>query len=132
MIGKLPKSEAWKQSDPDRPGLLVHPRYLSRDSLSEFIGFLWIPTELPHSSKLDLRNPIRPQRIPAFLPCSSYKEGSRQARRPSSPQSLSTLPTRLRLATTLRMGAFQVESPKYGVFQFPLVGGIYRGPRRGY
>jgi hypothetical protein len=39
MIGKLPKSEAWKQSDPDRPGLLLHPRYWSRDSLSESRGF---------------------------------------------------------------------------------------------
>jgi hypothetical protein len=39
MIGKLPKSEAWKQSDPDRPRLLLDPRYSSRDSLSESIGF---------------------------------------------------------------------------------------------
>jgi hypothetical protein len=39
MIGKLLKSEAWKQSDPDRPRLLLHPRYSSRDSLSESLGF---------------------------------------------------------------------------------------------
>jgi hypothetical protein len=39
MIGKLPKSEAWKQSDLDRSGLLLHPMYSSRDSLSESIGF---------------------------------------------------------------------------------------------
>jgi hypothetical protein len=39
MIGKLSKSEAWKQSDLDRPGLLLYPRYSSRDSLSESIGF---------------------------------------------------------------------------------------------
>jgi hypothetical protein len=39
MIGKLPKFETWKQSDPDRPELLPHPRYSSRDSLSESIGF---------------------------------------------------------------------------------------------
>jgi hypothetical protein len=39
MMGKLPKSEAWKQSDPDRSGLLPHPRYSSRDSLLESIGF---------------------------------------------------------------------------------------------
>jgi hypothetical protein len=39
MMGTLPKSEAWKQSDPDRPGLLLHPRYSSRDSLLEYIGF---------------------------------------------------------------------------------------------
>jgi hypothetical protein len=32
MIGKLPKSEAWKQSDPNRLGLLLHPRYSSRVS----------------------------------------------------------------------------------------------------
>jgi hypothetical protein len=39
MIGKLTKSEVWKQSDPDRLGLLLHPRYLSRDYLLESIGF---------------------------------------------------------------------------------------------
>jgi hypothetical protein len=39
MIDKLPKSEAWKQRDPDRSGLLLHPRYLSRDCMSESIGF---------------------------------------------------------------------------------------------
>jgi hypothetical protein len=38
-MGKLPKSEAWKQSDPHRLGLLPHPKYLSRDSLSESVGF---------------------------------------------------------------------------------------------
>jgi hypothetical protein len=36
------------------------------------------------------------------LSCSSYQEGTRQAERPSGPQSLAALPTRLRLATTLR------------------------------
>jgi hypothetical protein len=36
MMGKLPKYEAWKQSDPNRPGLLPHPRYSSKDSLSEW------------------------------------------------------------------------------------------------
>jgi hypothetical protein len=35
MIGKLHKSEEWKQSDPDRPGLLHRPRYSSGDSLSD-------------------------------------------------------------------------------------------------
>jgi hypothetical protein len=39
MIGKLSKSEAWKQSDPDRLRLLLHPRYSSRGSLSEPIEF---------------------------------------------------------------------------------------------
>jgi hypothetical protein len=108
MTDKLPKSEAWKQSDPDRLGLLLHPRYLSKDS----VGIHRIPVELLHLSKLESKNPVRPQRILAELPCLSYKEGSRQARRPFSPQSLATLPTRLRLATTLRMGALQVESLK--------------------
>jgi hypothetical protein len=39
MIGKLPKSEARKQSDPEILGLLFHPKYSSRDSLSESIVF---------------------------------------------------------------------------------------------
>jgi hypothetical protein len=39
MIGKLPKFEAWKEGDPDRLELLLHPRYSSRDSLLESIGF---------------------------------------------------------------------------------------------
>jgi hypothetical protein len=33
MMGKLPKSEAWKQSDLDKSGLLLHPRYSSIDSI---------------------------------------------------------------------------------------------------
>jgi hypothetical protein len=87
-----------------------------------------ILAELPHSSKLEPRNPIGPQRILAELPCSSYEEGSQQARRPSDPQSHTTLPTRLCLATTLIMGALQVKSPKCGVCVCRLspVGGIYR------
>jgi hypothetical protein len=55
-MGKLPKSGEWKQSDPDRAGLLPHPRYSSRDS----IEIRRIPTELPHSSKLEPKNPARP------------------------------------------------------------------------
>jgi hypothetical protein len=58
MIGKLLKSEAWKQSDPDRPGLLLHPRYSSRDSL---VGIHRIPVELPHLTKLESRNPVGPE-----------------------------------------------------------------------
>jgi hypothetical protein len=78
--------------------------------------------------KLESRNPIRPQRIPTELPRSSYEVGSRQVRRPSNPQSLATLLTRLRLATTLRMRALQVEFPKWGVsVDFHREGGIYRG-----
>jgi hypothetical protein len=38
MMGKLPKSEARKQSDPDRLVLLLHPRYSSIDSLSKSIA----------------------------------------------------------------------------------------------
>jgi hypothetical protein len=76
MIGKLPKSEAWMQSDLDKPKLLLHPRYSSRDSPSESIGFRQIPIELPHSSQLEPRNPVGPQRTPTELPRSSYKEGS--------------------------------------------------------
>jgi hypothetical protein len=34
MIGKLPKNEAWKQINPNKLGLLPHPRYSSRDALS--------------------------------------------------------------------------------------------------
>jgi hypothetical protein len=101
MMGKLPKSEAWKHSDPDRSGLLSHLRYSSRDSLSKSIGL----AELPHSSKLEPRNHVGPRRILAKLLRSSYKEGSQQAWRPFGPQSLATLPTRIHLATTLRIGA---------------------------
>jgi hypothetical protein len=106
MIGKLPKSEASKQSDPDRLGLLLHPR---------------------HSSKLEPRNPIEHRRTPTKLPRPSYEDGSQQARRPFGPQSLATLPTRLRLATTLRMRALQVEFPNCCVcVNFHRQGGIDR------
>jgi hypothetical protein len=84
MMGKLSKSEAWKQSDPDRPGLLLYPRYSSRDS----VRIHRIPAELPHSIKLEPRNPVRPRRILAELLRLSYEEGSRQAGRPSIPSSL--------------------------------------------
>jgi hypothetical protein len=75
MMGKLPKSEAWKHSDPDRSGLLSHLRYSSRDSLSKSIGL----AELPHSSKLEPRNHVGPRWISIELSHSSYEEGSRQA-----------------------------------------------------
>jgi hypothetical protein len=69
MMGKLPKSEVWKQSDPDRLGLLLYPWYLSRDSLSESIGFrqsfaleqtraekiYWTPKDSSRASILELR-----------------------------------------------------------------------------
>jgi hypothetical protein len=37
-MGKLPRSEAWKQSDLDRPRLQLYPMYSSRDSLSESVA----------------------------------------------------------------------------------------------
>jgi hypothetical protein len=91
--------------------LLLHSRYSSRDSIRIYM----IPTELPHSSKLEPRKPVGPRRILIELPTSSYEESSRQVGWPSDPQSVVTLPTRLRLAITLRMGALQVKSPKCGV-----------------
>jgi hypothetical protein len=66
------------------------------------VGILWIPTELSHSSKLELRNPVGPRRIPVEFQRLSYKDGSRLAGRPTNPQSLATLLTSLGLATTLR------------------------------
>jgi hypothetical protein len=57
----------------------------------------------------------RTRRIPVELPCLRYEEGSQQGGMPFGPQSLTILPTRLCLASTLRMGALQVESPKCGV-----------------
>jgi hypothetical protein len=120
MIGKLPKSEAWKQSDPDRPRLLLHPRYLSRDS----VRIHRIPVELLQSSKLEPRNPIGPPRTPTELPHPSYEEGSRQAGRTSSPQSLAILPIMLHQATTLRMRALQVEFPNCGVCVLISTGGV--------
>jgi hypothetical protein len=72
MIGKLPKSEAWKQSDPDRPGLLLHPRHSSKDSAR----IHRILAQLPHSSKLEPRNPVGPRRILIELLRLSYEEGS--------------------------------------------------------
>jgi hypothetical protein len=71
---------------------------------------------LSHSIKLESRNPVRRRRIPAELSHSSYKEGSQHTGRPYGPQSIATLPTKLRLATTLRMGDLQVESPRCGLY----------------
>jgi hypothetical protein len=92
------------------------------------IGMHMILVELPHSSKLEPRNPTGPRRILAELPHSSYEEGSRQAGRLSGPQRLTTLLTRLCLATALKMKALQVECPKCGVCVCRLspVGDIYR------
>jgi hypothetical protein len=89
--------------------------YLTQGTRAETIRIRRILAELPNSNKLEPSNPIGPQMILAMLPHSSYEEDSRQAGRPSGPQRLATLPTRLCLATTLRMEALQVESPKYGV-----------------
>jgi hypothetical protein len=92
------------------------------------VGIHSFSTEHSHSSKLEPRNPIKPHRILTELPCSSYEEGSQQAERPSSPQSLATLMTRLCLATTLRMRALQVECPKWCVYyDFHWRGGVFIG-----
>jgi hypothetical protein len=92
------------------------------------VGICRILAELPHSSKLERRNHVGPWRIPAELPRSSYEDGSRQAGSPFGPQCLATLPTRLRLSTTLRMRAPQVECPNCGVCSnFHRYMGIYRG-----
>jgi hypothetical protein len=73
--------------------------------------------------KLGSRNHVGPRRIPIELLCPNYDEGSRQAGRPSSAQSLATLPTWLRIATTLRMRALQVEFSKCGVCVMISTGG---------
>jgi hypothetical protein len=39
MIGKLAKSKVSKQTNPDRSGLYLHPRYLSIDPPMDSIGF---------------------------------------------------------------------------------------------
>jgi hypothetical protein len=86
-----------------------------------------IPTELLYSSKLEPRNPVGPRRIPIELPRLSYEEGSWQARRPSGPHNFTTLPTRLCLATIIRMRALQVEFPSNDVcVLISTRGGIYR------
>jgi hypothetical protein len=41
--------------------------------------------ELPHSTDYSSENSVEAKQILAELPCSSYEEGSRQARRPSGP-----------------------------------------------
>jgi hypothetical protein len=88
-----------------------------------------ILVKLPHSSKLEPRNPIGPRRILTELPRSSYEDGSRQAGRPSDPQSLTTLPTKLRLATTLRKRDLQVGSKKCGACVSTFTGsGVFIGP----
>jgi hypothetical protein len=75
-----------------------------------------ILAELLHSTDQSSENSVEPERILAELPRSSYEEGSQQGyEEGSGPQRITTLLTRLQLATTLRMRALQVESPKYGV-----------------
>jgi hypothetical protein len=82
MMGKISKSEAWNLSDPDRLGLLPHPKVLNH-RLS--IRICRILAELSHSSKLEPRNLVGPRRIPVELRRLSYDEGSRQVERPSGP-----------------------------------------------
>jgi hypothetical protein len=57
MMGKLPKSMAWNQSDPDRLGSPTSPKVL-KQRLS--VKICRISVELSHSSKLELRNPVGP------------------------------------------------------------------------
>jgi hypothetical protein len=90
-MGKLPKTEAWKQSDPHKGRTPTSPKVLEQ------------------------RLSVGINKIPAELLWSSYEEGSRQFGRPSGPQSLTTLSTRIHLATTLSMRALQVESLKCDV-----------------
>jgi hypothetical protein len=77
MIGKLPKSEVSKQSDPDMMGLRLHPRYPNTNPLIESVGF-----QQSFHARATRRAPDRP-------------EG------PPGPQNLATLPTGLCLTTTL-------------------------------
>jgi hypothetical protein len=62
-----------------------------------FVGIHRISAELPHSIELELKNIVEPEWIPAELPRSSYSEDSRQARKSSSPQNLTSLSTLQRL-----------------------------------
>jgi hypothetical protein len=79
---------------------------------------------------LKQRLSVRIQRISVELLRSSYEEGSRQAKRPSGPQRLTILPTRLRLDTTLRKRALQVKSLKCGVCMSTFTSiGVFIGPR---
>jgi hypothetical protein len=101
--------------------------YFTKGTRVETLCWNRIPAELPQPGKPKSRNPVRPRRILTELLCPSYEEGSQQAERPSSLQSLTTLPTRLHLATTLRMIALQVEFPTCGVcVLISTGGGIYR------
>jgi hypothetical protein len=57
-------------------------------------SFNW-PKQNPSSKGLS--NSIKPEQIPAELPCSSYSEDSRQAGKSSSPQNLTSLSILLEL-----------------------------------
>jgi hypothetical protein len=57
------------------------------------IGIHRIPAELPHLTKLELKNSVEPEQIPTELPCSSYSEDSQQAEKSSVPQNLTSLST---------------------------------------
>jgi hypothetical protein len=57
------------------------------------IGIHRIPAELPHLTKLELKNSVEPKQIPTELPCSSYSEDSQQAGKSSVPQNLTSLST---------------------------------------
>jgi hypothetical protein len=82
MIGKLPKSEVSKQSDPDRPGLRLHLRYLRTDFLMKSIGFRQ-----------------------SFHARATWRAPNKLGGPPGS-HNLATLPTGLRLASTLLNWSF--------------------------
>jgi hypothetical protein len=55
MIGELPKSEAWKQSDLGRLGLLLHPRYRAET-------LYWNPQDSGRASALEQTRAEKPYR----------------------------------------------------------------------
>jgi hypothetical protein len=87
-------------------GIPIHQRDLRVGSLSEFAAF----RQSSHT------RPTRAQKTPSNL--NGFRQSfcawamRRAPNRSGGSQSLTTLPTRLRLATTLRMRALQVKSPK--------------------
>jgi hypothetical protein len=113
MIDKLPKSKVLKQSDPDTPGLRLHPRYPSTNPLTESAGF-----RQSFCTRATRRAPFRP--------------GG-----PPGPQNLTTLLIGLRWLLHYRSGAMQEESPKWDVCLLQLgvcgvfIGAIGRFPRGG-
>jgi hypothetical protein len=81
MTGKSPTQESALCWNPDTPeGLGSWPS----------VGIHRIPAELSHSTELEIKNSIEPEQILVELPRSSYSKDSRQARKSSSPQNLTS------------------------------------------